>query len=478
MKEELIRIDSGQFQFQGEKYVFDVDICKGECIGIYTDDHLSAGAAYLGIFNNNSVMKDGKAFSCGNRVRILELRRWIRQNCIIIDKHRFLVKELTAWDYVITLGRKRNKIFDEETSRRLHSQQSQMLLKQMKITSVWEDKLCTLSILSYYKLAVYKAWFVKSKIIVLDRITEILRRQDLDAFMDCVQLLQEQGTAVFLLDLDEAFMYRYANRVDVMKNRRTCYRLYPEEFDDRLYEILGWERRIGVLEKNHVISPENRTVILRVSDLQFEAIPPLSFRIRSGEIGFLRDENYSTVSQIRACLLGEKGWQSGFFWLKGNYYESNTLPKLLGKEIGLQTDMQDKKGGILFDNLTALDNLSISLLPKAGMKYIRKSIVDNIFNEATAWFEKEKLLRPLREWSQPERLRLSYYKWYLLNPSLLVCVFPFAGQAPSYHEMIIQMLVVCARRGMAIWLISSGIDAICQKTENKEFLERLQYIDG
>ena len=42
--------------------------------------------------------------------------------------------------------------------------------------------------------------------------------------------------------------------------------------------------------------------------------------------------------------------------------------------------------------------------------------------------------------------------------------------------MIIDMLVLCARRGMAVWIISSGIDAICEKTDNEEFLRRLRYI--
>ena len=43
--------------------------------------------------------------------------------------------------------------------------------------------------------------------------------------------------------------------------------------------------------------------------------------------------------------------------------------------------------------------------------------------------------------------------------------------------MIIDMLVVCARRGMAVWVVSSGIDAICEKTENRELLQRLHYIN-
>ncbi|MCD8357397.1 MAG: hypothetical protein LUE11_12625 [Clostridia bacterium] len=479
MKEELIRIENGHFQYESREYQFDVSIAKGECIGIYVDEHLASGAAYRGIFSGSSAMKDGRAFACGNRVRISEMRRWIHQNCMIIDKHRFITKELTAWDYVVALGKKkkRNRVQWREADCRISSPESQSILKGMGIEFGWKDKLNQLSMLEYYKLAIYKAWFVKSKIVVLDRMTEILRRQDVEEFMDCVQQLLGQGIAVFVLDLDEEFMYMYANRIDVMKNRKICYRLYPEEYDERLYEILGWERRRGVSEREDVILKEKGHIVLHADDLKFESMPPLSFQIRSGEIVFLRDENYNTASQIRDCFLGEKGWESGSFCLGGKYYDRNALLKLVGKEIGIQIEIADRKGGVLFDNLTALDNLSSSLIPKAGMRIFRKSVLDNILNEASDWFERDELLRPISEWPLIQRLRLTYYKWYLMNPMLLICLFPFAGQESSHHEMIIQMLVTCAKRGMAIWIISSGIDAICEKTENNEFLERLRYLN-
>ena len=60
---------------------------------------------------------------------------------------------------------------------------------------------------------------------------------------------------------------------------------------------------------------------------------------------------------------------------------------------------------------------------------------------------------------------------------MLICFFPFAGQEPAHHGMIIDMLVTCAERGMAIWVISSGIDAICEKTKNEAFLRCLRYIN-
>ena len=109
--------------------------------------------------------------------------------------------------------------------------------------------------------------------------------------------------------------------------------------------------------------------------------------------------------------------------------------------------------------------LTTCLLPKAGYRLVRRRVAENILEEASRWFPREDLLRPLRTWSLPARLRFSYFKWYLLNPQLLVCFFPLSGQETAHHELIIDLLVACAERGMAVWVISSNIDAICEKTE-------------
>lgn len=476
MKEELIRVENGHFQREGSDYQFDIAISRGECIGIYVDDHLTSGTAFLDIFKGYSHMKSGKVFLYGRRAGSIDLERWITQHSMIADKFRFDSKELTVWDFVMSLGKplrwRKNKAAEEK----LHTKATADMMQQMGLLLSWDQKLSALSLLDYYRLSVFRVWFWKSELLILDRLTEILRWRDLKQLMQCVQYLLKQGSAVLVCDMNEEFLYQYANRVDIIKNRKSFYRLYPEEYDDRLYEILGWKRR----SSNSAVRSEPRDdekVILSVVDLTFPTLKPMNFQIRSGEIAFLRDENYNTVSQIRDCFLREKSWLSGEFRLDGRNYEHSELSKIIGTDIGIQIERPDRPSGVLFDKLTALDNLSTCLLPKAGRHIVRKKIMENILQEASGWFTREALLRPLCEWTLPERLRFSYYKWYLINPRLLICFFPFAGQESAHHEMIIDMLVTCARRGMAIWVISSGIDAICEKTQNKEFLQRLHYIN-
>lgn len=476
MKEELIRIEHGVFRSDTGEYRFDISVSCGECIGVYVDEYLTSGTAYLDLFKGRLALTDGRAFCCGSKTGAAVIEHWIRQNTMLVDKSRFAGRELTMRDFVLALGRTTSYRQKNRSAARLKSLAATDMLRQLGLEHSWETRLADLSVLDYYRLSVFRAWFTGCRLLVLDRLTEALRRQDLAKLMDCVQLLLCHGTAVFLFDMDEAFMFQYASRIDVIRDRRTFFRLYPEEYGPRLFELLGWEGSRGVKRFEHTAMTEGAPV-LSVRDLHFPALPPMTFDIRRGEIAFLRDENYNTGRRLHECFLGDRGWTSGFFRLNGRLYQPGDLGRVIGSEIGIQIERPDHPGGVLFDNMTALDNLCTSLIPKAGQHIIRKKIVSSILSEALRWFPKEMLLQPLSSWSYPERLRFSYYRWYLLNPRLLICFFPFAGQESTHHKMIIDLLVLCAQRGMAVWIISSGIDVICKKTDNEEFLRRLHYLN-
>ena len=94
--------------------------------------------------------------------------------------------------------------------------------------------------------------------------------------MRCVRLLLEQGAAVILLDLDDLFMRRYSDRIDVIKNRKTCYRLYPEEYGDQLFEILGWKRRGG--GAGQVQRQGGGRVVFEASGLELPGVRRWTFR--------------------------------------------------------------------------------------------------------------------------------------------------------------------------------------------------------
>ena len=74
------------------------------------------------------------------------------------------------------------------------SKEADEVRQQMGILFDWDTPLTTLTMPDYYRLSAFKAWLSHAQVVVLDRITEILRQQDLRPFMDCIRLLMEHGT--------------------------------------------------------------------------------------------------------------------------------------------------------------------------------------------------------------------------------------------------------------------------------------------
>lgn len=69
---------------------------------------------------------------------------------------------------------------------------------------------------------------------------------------------------------------------------------------------------------------------------------------------------------------------------------------LVWMEIGIQIERPDRSNGVLFDNLTGIDNLSISILSKAGKRIATGRVKESILDEASRWFPREALQQPLR----------------------------------------------------------------------------------
>ena len=147
MKEELIRVENGCFQREDCEYHFELSISRGECIGIYVDDHLTSGTAYLDIFKGGSRMKSGKAFSCGRRVGGQALERWILQNSMIVDKYRFASRELTVWDFIVALVKPVNRGQRKAVERRLNSPEAAAALEQMELRIPVDLSLAEVSLL-------------------------------------------------------------------------------------------------------------------------------------------------------------------------------------------------------------------------------------------------------------------------------------------------------------------------------------------
>ena len=162
MKEELIRIEHGVFRSDTGEYRFDISVSCGECIGVYVDEYLTSGTAYLDLFKGRLALTDGRAFCCGSKTGAAVIEHWIRQNTMLVDKSRFAGRELTMRDFVLALGRTTSYRQKNRSAARLTSLAATDMLRRLGTGACrGSTRLADLSVLDYYRLSVFRAWFTE-----------------------------------------------------------------------------------------------------------------------------------------------------------------------------------------------------------------------------------------------------------------------------------------------------------------------------
>lgn len=483
MKEELIRIENGRIGRGEHQLNIEMEVARGESIGIFFDNLVNSDV-FLEFFRGNLRLMQGKSYLFGERIPTEEMGKKIVESAMILEKQSKFSAELTAWDFLIALRSRTGRRDRKEQLKRFYSPEAEEIRRLLEIDFQWKDSLVSLTPLSFCRLFLFKVWFYHYEIIVLGHITEMLRENDINKLMEYTEYFLQRGMAFLLVDQENDFLFSHTSRIDIIKNGMTCYRLFPEQYgEETLIRILKgkeWkntdfrqEEEAGKRSEYPAVS----STVLEFDKVRISQIEELSFQIRKGEIGLLLDRNYQTAKEIQNIFLNGKHWEQGQIRVNGKSCRPGDLTSLLGKKIGIQLENPGKRGKTLYYNLTGLENLSNMLVPKTGRWLVKKKIERSIMREAETWFDTEKLKQKVSQWSVQDRLKLSYYKWYLVNPQILICFFPFSGTDFWMHQIVMDMLSVCAEKGMGILMISTDIEGICERINNADFINRIRYID-
>ena len=123
MKEELLRIENGLLPVKNKKIILDLEISRGECVGIFPDS-ISDSDMILNFFRGTMDLKIGKAFICEKPMDSSSIHREISNRVAVLERKTNYSPELTVEDYLFFL--KGNLSFREraEMKKRFQSQEA------------------------------------------------------------------------------------------------------------------------------------------------------------------------------------------------------------------------------------------------------------------------------------------------------------------------------------------------------------------
>jgi ABC-type sugar transport system ATPase subunit len=321
-------------------------------------------------------------------------------------------------------------------------------------------KVSSLSFAHQQMVEIARAVAFKSAVVIFDEPTASLTLTETNALFATIARLKSQGVAIVYISHKMSEVFALSDRVTVLRDGRMRGTLITTETDEREITRLMIGRDIAVATQ--VARGPVGDELLRVEGLEADGfVRNVSFSMYNGEvlglyglIGAGRTETMEAVFGVRRKSAGRTYW-------KGNEVHIRSARDAV--ELGIGLVPEDRKGKGLVLSLSALSNLTMVLMRRAGLF----SLPDRPRERSTYDEFKSKL--DIRAASADVRVntlsggsqqKIALAKWLAVKPELLILDEPTRGIDVGAKAEIHALIGRLADSGVSIVLISSELPEI------------------
>jgi ribose transport system ATP-binding protein len=195
---------------------------------------------------------------------------------------------------------------------------------------------------------------------------------------------------------------------------------------------------------------KNQRQVLEFCNVSSGTINNLTFNIKAGECVVLLDKNNTESSDILALMNFERKPQQGQILINGE-----TLTKNRVKTLGFIPEKPIRN--LLFKEMSYLDNMCFTADKKLGSFWIRKAIKKSIVREYGPIIGPDILAPDITKLSEQSLYSLVYYRIYLQNPTVAVCVNPFFGGDMSIRFQIRNLIKMLLDKKIAVLILAVNL---------------------
>ncbi len=297
------------------------------------------------------------------------------------------------------------------------------------------------------------------RIAVISEIEQVVTDVQLESFFELVETLRGRGMSFLYFSTSTSRLFRYADRITVVKKGRTVGFVDRENFARSSLYMRLYGKKAGISEDASLRSltpAADGHDVLRFVRMKINGLPPIDLSLKAGELLNVFDADYANFHNLVEVLEGEHLPETGHFLLKGVRYSSRNMEHAIRQGIGFIEGKSMER--MLFMDLSVLDNLVIMLCCKKHKIFSRKKYRRLVLNFYGDVFTKEELDHKVYEVSDECKLKLIYYKWILVKPTVLVCVRPFASVDYHMRQLTADLLRKAAEEGIAVIIFANQFD--------------------
>jgi ribose transport system ATP-binding protein len=307
-------------------------------------------------------------------------------------------------------------------------------------------------------VAIARALYGKTDVLVLDEPTASLHSSDCENLFQVLRRLRDEGTAIIYVShrLDEIF--KISDRVVVLRDGKLIEDGPITNFNPRslVTAIVGGENRRFELHEFH-----HGSAILKVEDLEGPNIYPVSFELMRGEVLGLVGLNGAGQREVGRLVSGALTPVAGRILLGGQEVHGD-LEDFVLDGVSLITSSRLEEG--LFTNISVRENMFPNL-PARGFK--KFSIVSTRKERVQSrQYDEDFNVKPrttelaVATLSGGNQQKVILARWLSTARRVIVLEEPTAGVDVGAKNEIYQLIHRATEEGLAVLLVSTDFEEV------------------
>jgi ribose transport system ATP-binding protein len=313
-------------------------------------------------------------------------------------------------------------------------------------------------------IEVVRAIGYDAKIFVMDEPTAALTSDEKDWLFKILKKLRDQGKSVILVShyLDEVL--EISDRITVLRDGKLIDTIKVDNninLDSLCSLVVGYKYSKG----NVKIKPFNKDskAVLEVEKLtKSRRFEDISFIIHPGEVIGIGGLTGSGQMELSMALFGATSIDSGEIRLQGNKLNLKSTVDAIKTSIGMIPEDRKEQGLLL--NMSIRHNMTLAILNKISpLGFVNQSEERNL---AKTYVDRLNIVMSnqntaVTSLSGGNAQKVVIAKWLIAKSNVLIINEPTRGVDIASREEIHRLIVEIASNGVAIILISSELDELC-----------------
>lgn len=451
MKTEHLRIENGQFKYDGKRSGLYLHLMAGEILGVFFD-HIHDKEDLISLLQGDRQLPYGRMYL--HEGFVMEARA-ITSQVHAISKKSALIGSLSICENVYYAQFPHSFL-----SIGIYEEMLRDLMEQYQVQIDLRRPVKSLSHRESIELELLKAVAMQKRIVLLADMTSYLSPTELNQIQPLIRKMQAHGYSFLIVESFWNMIFRFCDQVAVVRGGGTVGIFAPEELDDADIRQLLWHRAVQrSLEDG---GNENKVSATAEPGLAFEGVcagvlHQVSFSVPKGHLQSIQCLDGQSYHDMISLLSGTLPLDSGSIQIGPKLLSKQIPQKVKHSGLGILEDHPHSK--MVLRHMSAFDNIAFSLSGKARFLWLRPKHRRSL-RQAMASICGQDLWDVNLQTLAPTQLqKLAYCRWILYRPHAVVCLDPFTGMDSQIDQVTEQMIQEMLRRNIAVLIVSTYLPA-------------------